>query len=225
MNPEPSTAPLLELEGVHRYHGRTPILQDVSMTVAAKSLVALTGNNGSGKTTLLRLAATLTRPERGTVHVAGHLVARHPEPARHHIAFVGDRAPLYDELTPLEHVQWMQQLHGRRFDRNAALDLLAEAGLARHLMRPCRTLSRGQRQRTALASALASGAPLLLLDEPFTALDGQGIAWLHDRLARHRDGGGSCLAAVHDPHISRGAGHWDRVLRVERRRVVEVERT
>lgn len=180
----------LRLDGIGRQYGRRTVLRDIDFELRRDETALLRGANGSGKTTLLRIAATILRPTSGTVAIAGDTGAA----ARRHLAFVPHDAPVYRELTPLEHVRFAADLHGRALGRGDALVALRDAGLAPQAHRPAHVLSRGQRQRLALASALATQAPYLLLDEPFTALDDDATAWAVDAIQSHD---GAVLAAVH----------------------------
>jgi ABC-2 type transport system ATP-binding protein len=166
----------------------------VTLDLPAGRTVALLGPNGAGKSTLLRIAAAASRPDRGTVELGGIDARKDPDGARRHASLLLQQAPVYAELTPHEHLAWWSKVRGVRADVEA---LTLECGLARHAHQPAATLSRGQQQRLALAMALLPDAPLLLLDEPFTALDEEGRSWLEGRLAT-RKGTGATLLALHD---------------------------
>ncbi len=185
----------LRLRDVAKSYGGRAILRAVSLEVAAGQAVAVLGPNGAGKSTLLRVAAALSPADQGTVEVQDAPAGRDDRAARRAIGYVGQEPALYDELTPTEHVTLWARLRQGKPDVDA---VLADAGLAAAAHRPCAHLSRGQRQRLALALALLGSPPVLVLDEPFTALDSQGEAWLADRLAAHRAAGAALLVAVHD---------------------------
>jgi heme ABC exporter ATP-binding subunit CcmA len=189
-------APALRMWEVAKSYGRTQVLRNIELEVAAGESVALLGANGSGKTTLLRVAATLARPSAGSVHVAGIDAGREPERARGRLSFLTQDAPLYPELTPLEHVRWWARAQG--IPSPGAAHLLHGAGLAGVDAKPVRTLSRGQRQRLALTLAFLPDRPLLLLDEPFAALDEAGQSWLEERLQQRHRTGQAILFTAHD---------------------------
>jgi heme ABC exporter ATP-binding subunit CcmA len=188
----------LRLRGIHKAYAGRPVLRDVHLDVRAGHAVAILGPNGSGKSTLLRVAAALSPPDTGTVEVTGAAVGRDDRAARHALGYLGQEPALYGELTPAEHVRLWTRLRGGEVATLPTDAILADAGLAATAHRPCAHLSRGQRQRLALALALLGGPAVLVLDEPFTALDVQGEAWLADRLAAHRAAGAALLVAVHD---------------------------
>lgn len=187
----------LRLRGVSKSFGRRPVLRAVDLDVDVAERVAVMGPNGSGKTTLLRLATGLARPTAGSVVLHG---AAPSEPtARRRLGTVLQDAPAYAELTPAEQLEMACALHGRPFRRQA----LGEAGLAAQMNQPAGGLSRGQRQRLALATALAVGQRILVLDEPLTALDEAGQDWALRALDAHE---GAMLLAVHDDETARALG-------------------
>lgn len=183
--------PVLTLTGVSKRLGGRPVLRAVGLEVGAGETVALLGPNGSGKSTLLRIAAGQSRPDAGAATRAG--------PA----SFLSQEAPLYAELTPAEHVRWWGRLWRKPHDAASVEALLVEAGLLRLAHRPAGTLSRGERQRVALALAFLADAPLLVLDEPFTALDAVAQAWLESRLAARKAAGGATLLSLHGEDAAR----------------------
>jgi ABC-2 type transport system ATP-binding protein len=192
-------APALRLRGITKRYGARTVLHGLDLDVARGETLAVLGPNGAGKSTLLRIAAGLARPDAGTVEVAGHDAKAHPLGARKACSFLSQEAPLYDELTPAEHVAWWARLHGRDASQPAADQALLAAGLARLAHHPAGTLSRGERQRLALALALLPEPRLLVLDEPFTALDTVAHAWLESILAARRASGrGATLLSLHD---------------------------
>jgi len=205
--------PVLRLAGIRKRLGGHAILKGIDLEIQAGQALALLGPNGSGKSTLLRIAAAASRPDQGQVHVQGVDARRDPDAARQHASLLLQQAPVYAELTPHEHLAWWSKVRGRPLSPQAIEQATLECGLAHHAHQAAATLSRGQQQRLALAMALLPDAPLLLLDEPFTALDADGEAWLQDRLAQRRSGQlGATVLALHDEaQASRLA---DRVLRL-----------
>jgi ABC-2 type transport system ATP-binding protein len=194
--PSASPAAMLRLRGISKAFAGRHVLRAIHLDVHAGEAVAVQGPNGAGKSTLLRIAAALSPPDEGDVEVAGAPVGRDDVAARRAVAYVGQEPALYDELTPAEHVRLWARLRGVDADADA---VLADAGLASAAHRPCGQLSRGQRQRAALALALLGDPRVLILDEPFTALDADGEAWLGNLLGRRRAAGCALLVAVHEP--------------------------
>lgn len=204
---------MLVFEGVSRRFGAARALDAVSFALEPGSLTALQGENGAGKSTLLRLAATLEAPSSGRVLVGGEDAAADPVAARSRIGWLGQSDGLYDELSVAENLALVARLHGRA----AQLDSAARAfGIDRKLSERARRLSRGERQRAALARATLGG-PLLLLDEPTTALDAEGADLAVEALLSLR-GERTILVATHDAALAK---RCDRALRLSRGRLAE----
>jgi heme exporter protein A len=190
--------PLLEVTDLACRRGGRKVFERLSFGLAAGELLALAGRNGSGKTTLLRALALLVRPEAGTIHWQGTDVRSEPEAWRDRLAWLGHLEGLKGDLSVAENLRVAEQLRGEgsldtgRLDASlAAFDLLALAG------RPVRTLSAGQRRRTALARVVLADVPLWLLDEPLNALDAPAQTAFRTSLAKHLAGGGLAIAATH----------------------------
>ncbi|WP_419806536.1 ATP-binding cassette domain-containing protein [Terriglobus sp.] len=185
-----------------------PILQDVSLELEANTTTALLGRSGSGKTTLLRTVNGLVLPTSGEVQVLGRNVSAgsQPEEMRHlrrGIGYVIQETGLYPHMNIERNVALPLELAGKREDERTrrAAELLDTVGLpaAEYAKRMPHQLSGGQRQRVGLARALATEPKLLLLDEPFGALDpltrAEMQAMLRDLLARF---GTTALIVTHD---------------------------
>jgi iron(III) transport system ATP-binding protein len=169
--------------------GGQPILKGVSLEVAEGELAVIVGPSGCGKSTLLRAVAGLTHPTAGRIQVAGTVLsdgASFVRPERRRIGWVPQAASLFPHLTVAENVAFGLGRTGHRATRAAANDLSREllmlTGLSDLAARYPDQLSGGQAQRVALARALAAGPDLLLLDEPFAALDPQLRAELREEL-------------------------------------------
>jgi NitT/TauT family transport system ATP-binding protein len=169
-----AASPLVRLQGIHhafgtRGDGLRPVLSEINLDVGPGEIVALVGPNGCGKSTLLRLIAGLARPVAGSVHVADRRVEG-PQPA---VGIVFQEPRLLPWRTALDNVAYPLELAGvpAAIRRQRARELLRLVGVegSAHL-RP-HQLSGGMRQRVALARALARDPAVLLLDEPFSALD------------------------------------------------------
>ncbi len=202
--------PALWMSGLRKRFGARELWAPLDLTVEAGETVALLGANGVGKSTLLRIAATASRPTAGALVVDGVDAVRSPDQARPRVGLQPQDAPLYAELTPHEHLRWWARLHGVAVDPDATL---VQFGLAQAAHRPSAVLSRGQRQRVALALASLPDPPLLLLDEPFTALDAAGATQVEALLAARRGRKGT-LMALHDEALARRVA--DRVVRLDR---------
>lgn len=170
---------LLALGDIACVRGGRLLFEGLSLSLGAGQAALLTGPNGAGKSSLIRIAAGLLRPSAGTVDRAG--------------------AALADEGLALDARLTLEQALGfwSGLDRSSMEPALEAMGLERLARVPVRMLSTGQRKRAVLARAIASGAPLWLLDEPANGLDGDGLERLAAAMAAHRRGGGAILAASH----------------------------
>jgi heme exporter protein A len=189
------TTALLEVTGLACRRGGRRVLDGLSFSLGGGELLALTGPNGSGKTTLLRVLALLVPLDGGAIRWQGNAVAADRESWRGRIAWLAHLDGLKGDLTVRENLNVAEHLRG---GDGAMVDgALAAFDLAGLAMRAVRTLSAGQRRRTALARVVASAAPLWLLDEPLNALDAAAQAALRLALKSHLASGGLAIAATH----------------------------
>jgi iron complex transport system ATP-binding protein len=205
--------------------GGQMIVADVSIDVPAGGWVSIVGPNGAGKTTLLRAVAGLVSYA-GTIEVDGSSVASLSSRTRARTVAVVPQDPIVPlGLKLLDYVLLGRTSHISRFgvegvrDLAVARDVLQQLELSPLAQRRIETLSGGERQRTVLARALAQEAPVLLLDEPTTALDighQQQVLELVDSL--RREAGLTVVAAMHD--LTLAAQYGDRVVLVDRGRIV-----
>ncbi|MBV9820637.1 MAG: ABC transporter ATP-binding protein [Actinobacteria bacterium] len=163
---------LLRAHGVSVRYGPRQALTEVHLSVARGEILGLLGPNGAGKTTLLRRLAGVLPGAAGTVHLDGCDPGADPR-TRRRIGYLPEDPPLYAEETALGYVTYLAGLSGlpRRGARDSAERSLRRVGAADLGGRLCGRLSRGQRQRVALAGAIVHGPDLLLLDEPSEGLD------------------------------------------------------
>ena len=189
---------LLEVSGLQRSFGRVRILRGLDLSLRSGEALAVVGPNGAGKTTLLRLLAGLMRPSAGQIHILGQPLAQASGSTRRAIGLLSHHSLLYDDLTLLENLTFAARLYGLTPARAAATAALEQAGLAdRADERPGR-LSRGLLQRAAITRALLHRPQLVLLDEPFTALDAPASERLRgDLRERMRQGVGVVLVTHH----------------------------
>ena len=202
---ETSIAHALQVSGIAKSYGEAPVLRSVDLAVAPGAIVALLGPSGCGKTTLLRLVAGFDRADAGSVALAGRPVADGPPggrgcwvpPFRRGIGYVPQDGVLFPHLDVSANVGFGLSPAGRRSGRvEAMLDLVGMAGLGRRMPHE---LSGGQQQRVSIARALAPEPALVLLDEPFNALD----AHLRRTLCAEvrvllKRGGAAALMVTHD---------------------------
>jgi heme ABC exporter ATP-binding subunit CcmA len=183
------------VDNVWKFYGDYPALRGVSFEVERGSCLALLGRNGAGKTTLLKILAGLSRAGRGSITILGN-DARARE-TRLRIGVLGHGIGIYEELSALENLMLFARLYGVKDTRRTASEWLERTGLDRVRDGLVREFSRGMRQRLAVARAFLHDPSLLLLDEPFTALDDRAIAVLQELLTAARRDGRTIIMSTH----------------------------
>ena len=183
------------VEDVWKFYGDFPALREIRLQAEPGSCLALIGRNGAGKTTLLRSIAGFSRPGRGRIQIFGQ-DPRDTE-TRRRIGFLGHGIAVYDELSALENLTLYARLYALPDPRARALRWLERTGLERVRNGLVREFSRGMRQRLAVARAFLHGPEVLLLDEPFTALDDRAIAVLQSLLREALAEGKTIVMSTH----------------------------
>lgn len=184
------------------------LFENLDLHLHAGDMLQISGPNGCGKTSLLRLLCGLMQPTAGRVVLDAQPVDRGPAAPGSKLLWIGHAPALKDVLTPLENLSWLSALH-QPADAGAIATALDAVGLAGFEDVPCHTLSAGQQRRVALARLYLPGPPLWLLDEPFTALDRQGIEQLEKHLAEHCEHGGMIVMTTHHSLSRLPAGYRD----------------
>jgi ABC-type multidrug transport system ATPase subunit/ABC-type transport system involved in cytochrome c biogenesis permease component len=211
------TGPIVRVQGLRRRLGATEALAGISFELRRGEIVVLLGDNGAGKTTLLRAMSGLLRPGSGAVLAAGRPVTHSDPVSRAGVAYVGHQVSSYAELTVLENVRFAAKLNGLDPADARIESALRGVDLWRFRSRRARELSRGMRQRLELALALATDPAVILLDEPYNALDTRSREAV-DALLLERKTNAALLIATHDiEHAERLA---DRVLLLQRGRLL-----
>jgi len=169
--------PIVAIEGVSKLFGGVAAVRDVTLHVARGEVLGVLGPNGSGKTTLLRMLTGFLSPTSGRLSVAGYDTERQRMEARRHIGYVPESLPLYSHMRVREFLTFMARLRGLdpRAAEAAVAEVAAQVALGARLAAPIRTLSRGYRQRVAIAQALVHEPDVLVLDEPTNGLDPRQI--------------------------------------------------
>jgi ABC-type multidrug transport system ATPase subunit len=217
---------LVEARALRKAFGVSLVLRDLDLTVREGEVVAILGPNGAGKSTLLRLLACISRPSAGTLALfdADCHPGRPSAQVLGRIGFVGHEPLLYEDLTPRQNLEVFARLYGKRGSDDGtppderARASLARVGLGHAIERPTRALSRGMLQRLAIARATLHVPDLLLLDEPFTALDEAGSEWLAAEIRARAAAGAAAVLVTHD--LPRVASLADRMVVLAGGRVV-----
>lgn len=212
------SAVAIDANGLTKRYGGIEVISAATFSLPTGSKTALIGPNGSGKTTLLGMLSSLITPSAGEATLAGHSLTVNLPLLRRKIGVLAHLPMIYEELSPFENLQFFARLYEIDEPDSRIEKLLRIVGLWRRRAEPTQVLSRGYHQRLALARALLHRPQILLLDEPETGLDPDGIQLLDELVLRAPDI--TVLAATH--LIERVASWSDGVLRLERGRVVEV---
>jgi ABC-2 type transport system ATP-binding protein len=188
----------LEIRGLCKRFDR-PAVDSLDLTVHAGEFYSLLGPNGAGKTTTLRMIVGLLRPDSGSIHVNGIDALADPVAAKQQIAWISDEPMIYDKLTPREYLEFVAGLWGvepREAERRAD-DLLDWLRLAAQAQQRCEGLSKGMRQKVALAGALVHEPRVIILDEPLTGLDAGSARQVKMVLRERVAAGGTVIMTTH----------------------------
>ncbi len=187
----------VEIRGLGRRFGRHWALAHVDLEVPRGEVLLLAGANGSGKTTLLRLIAGLYRPTRGEVKIHGFDLGHDRHSCRRLLSMVSHDSYLYNRLTALEMVRIWARLLGRGSSDQELLPLLEEVGLDHRRHTPIVGFSAGMRKRLVLLRTRLEEPRLVLLDEPFSALDAAGKQLVEQWIEDFRAAGITVILASH----------------------------
>ena len=183
----------IQINGLRKEYGSVVAVDGISLCVPAGSFVGLVGHNGAGKTTTLRMLTAQLSPTSGSVVVAGVDVVEHPQQARSRLGVVPEHPALYDYLSAREMIEFVTEIRGGG-DIDWALSV---AGLGLDADRLIREYSQGMRRKTALACALVSRPPVLVLDEALNGLDPASAARVVGVLNELRQDGTTVILSTH----------------------------
>ncbi len=208
--------PAILARGVAKYFGDFPALRRVDLEVAPGRVLALLGRNGAGKTTFLRMLAGLTSPTEG--EIAFPSAGADFSSMRRHIGVVGHGQWIYDDLSAEENLRFFGSLYEVDEIERKLAEWIEKVGLKRFRRSRVSEFSRGMRQRLAIARAFLHEPSLLLLDEPWTALDDRAMRLLSSLAAEARDTGRTVVICSHQ--LREALALADEVALLDRGRVV-----
>ena len=188
---------MIEVTGLSKVYGTLTAVQDLSFSVAPGEILGLVGPNGAGKTTTLRSLAGIIRPTSGSVRLGGHLLDQDPIAAKALLAFVPDEPQLFEYLTVAEHLAFTLRLYRRPDALPRVAPLLEELELADKHGALASELSRGMKQKLAIACGLIHDPGILMLDEPLTGLDPVGIRRMKRTIAARAQAGTAVVLSSH----------------------------
>lgn len=188
--------PLLSIASVSCERGYRQLFKDLCFDITGGEVVRIGGPNGSGKSTLLKVIAGLTSDYSGRILWQGEETRHCREIYHGQICFLGHTKAVKAALTARENLEWFQGLYPCKATVTID-DALKQVGLALFGDTLCGQLSAGQQQRVALARLILSSASLWILDEPFTAIDRQGVAEFEALIGRFAGQGGAVIITTH----------------------------
>jgi ABC-type multidrug transport system ATPase subunit len=190
---------MIRLNSFFKSFGSRKILRGIDLEINSGEIVTLIGNNGSGKTTLLRSINTLDFPDSYILaEVDGFDLEKYPEEVRSRIGYLAHNPPFYPELTGTENLKLWLELNSIDDADSRSRDFLGQVGLVSFSDDLSGNYSRGMIQRLGFAMALSHSPTTLLLDEPFTGLDSEGIEIISNLLLKAKDNDCSILLVTHD---------------------------
>ena len=188
----------VRIRGLTKRFGLTEAIDSLDLTLDQGELLAVFGPNGAGKTTFIRILSTLMKPTSGKVTVLGYDLEEEGEILRGAIGVLTHQPLLFDNLTAQENLKFYGQMFGVK-DIDGWIDkLLTDVGLIEHRDQLVQTFSRGMQQRLTIARAVIHDPSLLLLDEPQTGLDQNGVSFLKQTLKAFLDKGRTVIMTCHD---------------------------
>ena len=205
----------IDASGLGRRFGIRWVLRGVSLQVRRGEAVGLLGANGSGKSTVLRILGTLLKPNAGRASVNGLDVVTDAGSVRGQVGYLAHTPGLYDDLTARENLRFAADMLGLPYD--TVERSLERVGLMRVARDRVRGFSAGMQRRLALARLLMRNPRVLLLDEPYANLDGEGIELMNSILAAVVGSGGAALIALHEQAPAKGM--LDRTLTIVNGRI------
>ena len=192
---------MIDIAGLCKSFGDFTAVRDLSFAVQRGEVLGLVGPNGAGKTTTLRVMAGIIPPTRGHVRIGGHDIAAAPIQAKQHLAFFPDEPRLFDYLTVRQHLTFVARLYGVKDHEARAQPLLEELEIADRADHLPGELSRGMKQKLAIACGLLHTPSVMIFDEPLTGLDPIGIRRMRSTIVARARAGAAILLSSHLLHL------------------------
>lgn len=191
-----SQSTLLKVDNLAFERDDSCLFENINLSLNSGEILQIEGANGSGKTTLLRLLTTALQPSAGGILYKGVALSQCRYQYLSNMLYIGHQPAVKLTLTAEENLRWMVA-SSAKINQLSIDEALDGVGLSGYSDIPCYALSAGQHRRVALARLLISEAELWYLDEPFTAIDKQGVSFLEARLQEHLHRGGAVLLSSH----------------------------
>ena len=192
---------MVQVEGLTKLYGEFTAVNELSFSIQPGEVVGLVGPNGAGKTTTLRCLAGIIPPTRGTVRVCGHDLASDAMAAKKQLAFFTDEPRLFDYLTVWQHLNFVARIYQVADYENIGKELLEELELANKREALPGELSRGMKQKLAIACGLLHSPKMIFFDEPLTGLDPIGIRRMKNSILKRAREGAAIIISSHLLHL------------------------
>jgi ABC-2 type transport system ATP-binding protein len=192
---------MIEAHGLAKRYGTFTAVRDLSFTVQPGEVLGLVGPNGAGKTSTLRCLAGIIPASGGTVRIAGHDLTADPVAAKRALAFFPDEPRLFDYLTVRQHLNFVARIYGVADHTTIAEPLLEELEIADKADQLPGELSRGMKQKLAIACGLLHSPSVMFFDEPLTGLDPLGIRRMKDSILKRARDGAAVVLSSHLLHL------------------------
>jgi ABC-2 type transport system ATP-binding protein len=196
-----AVAPHIEVAGLTKLYGDFTAVNDLSFSVRPGEVIGLVGPNGAGKTTTMRCLAGIIPPTHGSVQICGFDMARQPIEAKGRLAFFSDEPRLFDYLTVSQHLTFVARVYGVAGYEETGRQLLEELEIADKTEKLPAELSRGMKQKLAIACGLLHAPSVIFFDEPLTGLDPLGIRRMKDSILKRARDGAAILISSHLLHL------------------------
>ncbi len=193
--------PQIEVSNLTKVYGDFTAVNDLSFSVRPGEVIGLVGPNGAGKTSTLRCLAGIIPSTRGVVRICGFDVAKQPVEAKRLLAFFSDEPKLFDYLTVMQHLNFMARVYGVADFESMARPLLEELEIADKADKLPNELSRGMKQKLAIACGFIHSPKVIFFDEPLTGLDPIGIRRMKDSILKRARDGAAILISSHLLHL------------------------
>jgi ABC-2 type transport system ATP-binding protein len=192
---------MIEVSDLSKRYGTFSAVRDLSFSVRPGEVLGLVGPNGAGKTTTLRCLAGIIPVSGGTVQIAGHNITTNPIPAKRALAFFPDEPRLFEYLTVRQHLNFVARIYGVHHHEALAQPLLDEFEIADKADQLPGELSRGMKQKLAIACGLLHGPQVMFFDEPLTGLDPLGIRRMKNSIIKRAHDGATIVLSSHLLHL------------------------
>ncbi len=192
---------MIEVAGLTKLYDQFVAVNDLSLAVCPGEVLGLVGPNGAGKTTTLRCLAGIIPPTRGSIRVCGADMSTEAVTAKRHIAFLSDEPRLFEYLTVRQHLEFIARIYHVTDAVSLGRELLSELELADKINALPGELSRGMKQKLAIACGLLHSPRVIFFDEPLTGLDPLGIRRMKDSIVKRARGGAAIIISSHLLHL------------------------